>query len=66
MLKHKNLRTTEHHAKVLDKKVSEDIKILRDKFVNAMQLIQKINLNYQIIKRMIKLYNVSKNQFYDN
>lgn len=32
MLGHKNLRTTQHYAKVLDKKVSEDMQILRDKF----------------------------------
>ena len=32
MLGHKSLKTTQHYAKVLDKKVSEDMNILRMKF----------------------------------
>jgi len=32
MLGHKSIKTTQHYAKILDKKVSEDMKILRAKF----------------------------------
>ena len=31
MLGHKTLRTTQHYAKVLDRKVSEDMNILKEK-----------------------------------
>lgn len=31
MLRHKNLRTTQHYAKFLDRKVSNDMKVLKSK-----------------------------------
>jgi site-specific recombinase XerD len=34
MLGHKNIQTTQHYAKVLDRKVSDDMKILRLKFTS--------------------------------
>ena len=34
MLGHRNIQATRHYARVLDKKVSEDLRNLRSKFVN--------------------------------
>ena len=31
MLGHKNLRTTQHYAQIINKKVSEDMKVLKEK-----------------------------------
>lgn len=37
ILGHKNLRTAQHYAKVLDRKVSDDMKMLKDKYSNSIE-----------------------------
>ncbi len=41
MLGHKNLRTTQHYAKILDQKVGDDMKTLRDKLAESNLLKKK-------------------------
>ena len=48
MLGHKSLRTTQHYAKILDKKVSDDMDILRKKLSNNdnNKVINNTNYNF--------------------
>ncbi|MDV3586590.1 site-specific integrase [Elizabethkingia anophelis] len=39
MLGHKNIKTTQHYAKILDKKVSEDMSVLKNVLDNKKQLV---------------------------
>ena len=43
MLGHKNIKTTQHYAKILDRKVSEDMMNLRDKLNSKKHVIHLIN-----------------------
>ena len=46
MLGHKNLKKTQH-AKILDLKVSNDMKVLKEKFSKNSTLNQKMSLDRQ-------------------
>lgn len=41
MLGHKDIKITQHYAKILDKKVSDDMQVLRDKFNKLPEQINK-------------------------
>lgn len=47
MLAHRNLKTTQHYAKILDLKVSEDMGVLREKFKKRDKPSERVDLGNQ-------------------
>ena len=37
MLGHKSVRTTQHYAKIVDRKVSDDMKLLKERFASKQE-----------------------------
>ena len=44
MLGHKSIKTTQHYAKILDKKVSEDMMLLKQKFVDKKNVAEDFHI----------------------
>ena len=48
---YKNLRTTQHYVKILDKKVGNDMGLLRKKLANSLQKV----LNRELARNFSKI-----------